>query len=186
MSKFSYFKTIIKDLIVLERHPIEDSRGTFERLFCIDDLKIIGWDRPIAQINHSITKKKGTVRGLHFQKQPFTEMKLVSCLEGEVWDVAVDLRINSPSFLKWHAEILSEKNSRALFIPKGFAHGFQTLSDNCKLLYLHSVPYTSEAEVGMNVNDPLLNISWPLKITEISLKDSEYNLLDLNYMGVSL
>ena len=109
-----------------------DARGFLSRLFCAEELRAAGWTGPIAQINHTHTARKGTVRGMHFQYPPHAEMKLVSCLRGEVWDVAVDIRAGSQTFLRWHAEILSADNGRALLIPQGFAHGFQALTRRCR------------------------------------------------------
>lgn len=186
MSQFSIIDTPLAGLKVIERRPIEDHRGFLARIYCADQLKIAGWNNPIAQINQTVTKKRGTIRGMHFQNPPYSEMKLVSCLRGEVWDVAVDLRKNSPTFLKWHAEKLSEENCRALLIPEGFAHGFQTLADNCELIYLHSAPYIPEAEAGIHSNDPVLAISWPLDLIEISTRDAEHPLLDEQFIGIEL
>jgi dTDP-4-dehydrorhamnose 3,5-epimerase len=123
---------------------------------------------------------------MHFQNAPHSEMKLVSCLQGEIWDVAVDLRKNSPTFLRWHAERLSAENCRALLIPEGFAHGFQTLTDDCELLYLHSAPYVREAEAGIRLNDPLINIHWPLEFFEISTRDAGHPLLNDQFKGIAL
>ena len=186
MSQFSIFDTPISGLKVIERKPISDHRGFLARIFCADQLKSAGWEKSIAQINQTVTKKVGTVRGMHYQITPYTEMKLVSCLQGEIWDVAVDLRKDSPTFLKWHAEKLSAENCHALLIPQGFAHGFQTLTDDCELLYLHSAPYVREAEAGIRPNDPCLDISWPLKISEISTRDSEHPLLGDQFTGIEL
>ena len=186
MSQFSIIDTPIKGLKVIERRSIEDSRGFLARIFCADELKLAGWSKPIAQINQTVTRKKGAVRGMHFQPPPYSEMKLVSCLQGEIWDVAVDLRKNSPTFLKWHAEKLSEENCRALLIPEGFAHGFQTLAENCELIYLHSAAYIREADTGIHTNDPMLSIAWPLDIIEISERDSDHPLLTNKFKGIQL
>jgi dTDP-4-dehydrorhamnose 3,5-epimerase len=186
MSHFSIFDTPITGLKVIERKPFADNRGSLTRIFCADLLKSAGWEKPITQINQTATKKKGTVRGMHFQNTPHAEMKLVSCLKGEIWDVAVDLRKNSPTFLNWHAEKLSSENCRALLIPEGFAHGFQTLSDDCDLLYLHTAPYVREAESGIRPSDPYLAIPWPLEIFEISMKDADHPLLNDKFMGIEI
>jgi dTDP-4-dehydrorhamnose 3,5-epimerase len=186
MSHLSIFDTTIKDLKVIERKPIGDSRGFLARVFCADQLKGAGWNIPIAQINQTVTRKKGTVRGMHFQNNPHAEIKLVSCLRGEIWDVAVDLRHNSPTFLKWHAEKLSSENHRALLIPKGFAHGFQTLADDCELLYLHSAPYKLTAEAGIRATDSRLGILWPLDFSELSQRDSSHPLITDQFKGVEL
>lgn len=186
MNNFSIIDTLITGLKVIERKPIGDHRGFLSRIFCADQLRAAGWKNPIVQINQTVTKKKGTVRGMHFQNAPYAEMKLVSCLQGEILDVAVDLRKNSPTFLQWHAEKLSQENCRALLIPEGFAHGFQTLSDDCELIYLHSAPYFREAEAGIRPNDPALDISWPLDIYEISTRDAGHPLLNNQFTGVEL
>ena len=184
MSRFSIIETPISGIKIIERKYIGDSRGQISRLFCANQLAAAGWQKTICQINHSITSKKGTVRGLHFQKNPYAEMKLVTCLKGEVWDVALDLRQNSPTFLSWYAEKLSADNCRALLIPEGCAHGFQTLTDDCELLYLHSAPYMPNAESGICPNDPLININWPIEIQEISVRDLQHPILDSQFKGI--
>ena len=186
MSQFSIFDAPIAGLKVIERKPIGDHRGSLARIFCVDQLKSAGWEKSIAQINQTVTKKRGTVRGMHFQRPPHAEMKLVSCLQGKILDIAVDLRKNSPTFLKWHAETLSSENCRALLIPEGFAHGFQTLTDDCELLYLHSAPYARDYEVGIRPDDPCLDISWPLNFFEISTRDAEHPLLNDQFTGIEL
>lgn len=186
MSQFSIFDTPLAGLKVVERKPIGDNRGFLARIFCAAQLKTAGWEKPIAQINQTVSKKKGTVRGMHFQTAPYAEMKLVTCLQGEIWDVAVDLRKNSPTFLKWHAEKLSDENCRALLIPEGFAHGFQTQSEDCELIYLHSAPYVREAEAGIRPNDPILGIPWPLEFFEISIRDAQHPLLNKQFTGIEL
>lgn len=184
MSQFSVLDTPISGLKVVERKIIGDSRGFLSRIYCAEQLHELGWHKPINQINQTLTKKRGTVRGMHFQYPPYCEMKLVSCLQGKILDVAVDLRKNSPTFLQWHAEELSAENCRSLLIPEGCGHGFQTLSDDCKLLYLHSVPYRSDSEGGVRPNDPMLNIDWPLEFHEISQRDAAHPLLNTEFKGV--
>lgn len=173
-------------LKLVERQRVGDSRGFLSRLFCAQALAEAGWVKPIAQINHTHTVKKGTVRGMHFQRPPHSEMKLVTCLRGAIWDVAVDLRPDSPTFLKWQAEELSSSNSRALLIPEGFAHGFQTLTDDCEMLYCHSASYYRDAEGGLNAQDPRLSIKWPLPITEQSVRDMAHPFLTKDFTGVVL
>jgi dTDP-4-dehydrorhamnose 3,5-epimerase len=155
-------------LQVITRQPIVDSRGWFERAYCFDTFTQLGIDKTIAQINRSFTVQKGSVRGMHFQTVPFAETKFVSCLRGEVFDVAVDLRAGSPTFLQWHGEILSAGNQRSLLIPEGFAHGFQTLSADCEMLYLHTQKFDPASSSGINPLDPRLAIDWPLPITEMT------------------
>lgn len=169
----------------IERQPVCDERGVFQRLYCSDELQEL-FPNGMAQINRSITNKRGVLRGLHFQYPPHAESKYISCLRGEVFDVAVDIRRNSPTFLHYHVEILSEENPVSLFIAEGFAHGFQALSDNCEMLYIHSTPYKSDAEGGLNALDPLLGIDWPLKVTDRSDRDYNLVMLDENFDGIDL
>ena len=170
----------------IERQRLGDARGFLSRLFCAEELGAAGWNKPIVQINHSYTAGRGTVRGMHFQYPPHAEMKLVSCIRGEVWDVAIDIRAGSKTFLRWHAESLSADNGRALLIPQGFAHGFQALTDDAELLYCHSSAYNAAAEGALNPKDPMLAISWPHQIGEMSLKDSQHPMLNKEFAGVAL
>ncbi len=173
-------------LKLIERQRLGDDRGFLSRLFCANELEVAGWQKPITQINHTFTSQCGTVRGLHYQTQPHAEMKLVSCIRGEVWDVVVDLRSNSPTFLQWHAQTLSEENGHALLIPEGFAHGFQTLMNDCELLYMHTASYSPEAEAAVRFNEERLAITWPLPISEISARDLAHPPLDLEFNGIKL
>jgi dTDP-4-dehydrorhamnose 3,5-epimerase len=184
MSRFQVSPTPLAGLRLVQRQPVGDARGFLARIFCADELRGAGWVKPIAQINHTFTAHSGTVRGLHFQHPPHAEMKLVSCLRGEVWDVAVDLREGSPTFLQWHAARLSAQNGHALLIPEGFAHGFQTLSAEVEMLYCHSAAYTSGAEGGLNPRDVRLAIGWPLAITEISARDAGHPAIGPDFEGV--
>lgn len=177
--------TALTGLLCLQRPRLEDARGFFSRLFCARELAPAGWAGPVAQINHSQTRQRGTVRGLHFQYPPHAEDKLVSCLRGEVFDVAVDLRSGSPTLLRWHGERLSADNGRALLIPRGFAHGFQALSEDCELLYLHSSPYVPAAEGAVHVRDPLVGIDWPLPIAALSDRDANHPCLEAGYAGIA-
>lgn len=186
MSRFTIFDLPLTGLKCIERHPVGDHRGALTRLFCTEELAAAGWVKPIAQINHTLTAKQGSVRGLHFQRPPHAEMKLVSCIRGVVWDVAVDLRTDSPTFLRWHAERLSAENGCALLIPEGFAHGFQALTDDVELLYCHSEAYAANAESGLNPIDPGLNIDWPLPIVELSARDRGHALIDPDFRGVHI
>lgn len=184
MASFVATSTPLPGLMVVQRKRLEDLRGFFSRLFCADELSAIGFALPIAQINQTLTRKRGAVRGLHFQHPPHAEDKFVSCLRGKIFDVAVDLRRGSQSFLKWHAETLSAENGRSLFIPQGFAHGFQALTDDCELLYLHSKPYAAKSEDALNVNDPALDIAWPLAFTDISERDLGHPPIPPNFNGI--
>lgn len=183
--RFNFIETALTELYKIEKKPITDSRGFFSRFFCADEFKEIGFTQPIAQMNHTLTKQKGAVRGLHFQLPPYTETKIVTCIQGKVFDVAIDIRKDSPTFLQWHAEILSEDNQMSLYIPDGFAHGFQALTDDCELLYIHSCPHSSEHEGALNLLDEKLKIDWPLKITEISNRDQSHPMISSSFEGIN-
>jgi dTDP-4-dehydrorhamnose 3,5-epimerase len=182
--RFDFTETPISGVYKISSKPLSDSRGFLSRIFCSDYYKELGFIKEVAQINHTLTINKGTVRGLHFQHQPHTETKVVTCIKGEVFDVAVDLRKNSLTFLHWHAEILSDSNNTSLYIPEGCAHGFQTLTDNCELIYIHSSAYNSEAEGAINILDPKFSIDWPLTITDISERDSEHAMIKPDFEGI--
>ena len=174
----------IQGLKLIERTFIGDARGYLTRLFCAEELRVAGWTNPIAQINHTFTSKKGTVRGMHYQHSPYSEMKLVNCIRGELLDVAVDLRNNSNTYLQYHSELLSAENAKVLLIPEGFAHGFQALTDDVELIYCHSMFYNAEAEAGISPRDKRLNIEWPLPITEISDRDQNHPSIDQYFKGL--
>ena len=176
--------TPLAGLVAVQRRHRDDARGFFSRLYCAQELSAIGFTTPVAQINHTLTLRRGAVRGMHFQYPPHAEDKFVSCLRGEVFDVAVDLRCGSPTFLRWHAQVLSAANRTSLFIPKGFAHGFQALTPDCELLYLHSQPYAAEAEGALNVRDPALAIAWPLPVTDLSERDAQHRCIDAGFTGL--
>ena len=174
----------IRGLKLIERTLLSDSRGHLARLFCAEELSAAGWVKPIIQINHTCTLKKGAVRGMHYQRSPYCEMKLVSCIRGELLDVAVDLRNNSDTYLQYHPELLSAENGKALLIPEGFAHGFQALTDDVELIYCHSMFYNAEAEAGINPRDKRLSIEWSLPITEISDRDQNHPQIDRYFKGI--
>jgi len=186
MRKFFIEETPITDLLVIQRMPMSDERGYLERMFCSEDLKSFFGTRKVVQINHTVTKKSGTIRGMHYQRPPHAEMKLISCLRGEIFDVAVDLRAGSQTFLQWHAEILSEDNHRSFVIPEGFAHGFQTLTDDCELIYLHSASYHPDHDSGLDALDPALKIGWPCRLTDRSMRDLQHPKITSDFSGVSL
>lgn len=177
MASLTLHETPLAGLMVVETTPVGDARGSFARLFCARELEPLGLPAPIAQINHSFTATRGTVRGLHFQRPPRAEAKLIRCLKGRVLDVAVDLRKGSPTFLKWHAVELTQENRKAFYLPQGFAHGFQTLTPDCELLYLHTEFYSPEHEGGLRHDDPVLAIAWPLPVAELSARDRAHPLV---------
>lgn len=186
MSNFIIHSTPINNLLLIEQKPIIDERGYLNRIFCQETLDNLMQDKTIQQINRTLTLKKGTVRGLHFQYPPHSETKIVTCLKGKVWDVAVDLRKGSKTFLRHHAVLLTEDNYSSYFIPEGFAHGFQSLTANCEMLYLHTNNYKKESEGGLNVLDPLISINWPQKITERSKRDTRLEMLSNDFKGIDL
>jgi dTDP-4-dehydrorhamnose 3,5-epimerase len=135
-------------------------------------------------MNHSYTGNASTVRGMHYQLAPYKEIKMVRCIAGRIYDVIIDLRAGSPTFMQWRGVELSALNKKMLFIPEGFAHGFQTLVENCEILYHHSAFYTPEAEAGIRYNDPTINIIWPLPVGTVSERDKNHPLLDNNFKGI--
>lgn len=176
--------TPLEGSYVVELTPVKDSRGWFARTYCKNEFAQIGHNAEWVQMNHSFTATKGSVRGLHYQLQPNAEIKMVKCIAGKVFDVIVDLRVNSKTFLKWFGTELSAENKKMLYIPKGFAHGFQTLTDDCELLYHHSQFYTPSNEAGIRYNDDLIAIKWPLPIADISDRDSNHPLLTKQFKGI--
>ncbi|HTJ05156.1 MAG TPA: dTDP-4-dehydrorhamnose 3,5-epimerase family protein [Caldimonas sp.] len=176
--------TPLAGLMRVRRQPIGDARGFLVRLFCADELRDAGWRAAVAQVNQTRTRERGSVRGMHYQRPPHAEMKLVQCLRGEVFDVAVDLRRGSPTFLRWHAERLSDDNGVALLIPEGFAHGLQTLTGDVDMLYCHSAAYVPTAEDGLHPRDPRLAIDWPLAIAALSRRDDAHAFVGTEFAGV--
>ena len=164
----------------------QDNRGAFSRLFCADEEQAILGDRKIVQINHSLTRAVGAVRGMHYQKPPQAEMKIVRCLRGRVLDVAVDLRKGSPTFLKWTALELTPASRQAFIIPEGCAHEFPVLEESSELLYLHTAFYTPMAEGAVRYDDPAIGIHWPLPPTDLSERDLSQPYLDEAFEGISL
>lgn len=185
MERFRALPTPLDGVLCIERRVLADERGAFERLFCADELAAYGFPSAPAQINRSLTRNPGTVRGMHFQYPPHGEVKLVSCLRGRVFDVAVDLRRASPTFLRWHGCELSGDNHRSLLIPEGFAHGFQVLEADSELIYCHSVAYAPAAEGGLHPLDPRLAIAWPLPPVGLSARDAAHPPVAADFVGVA-
>jgi dTDP-4-dehydrorhamnose 3,5-epimerase len=180
------FPTSISGLMVVETAPHIDTRGAFARLYCQHELVDLIGVRKIVQVNYSRTVTLGAVRGLHFQYPPYAEMKLVRCLKGRVWDIAVDLRRHSSTFLSWHAEVLTPTNARMMVIPEGFAHGFQALEAESELLYMHTAFYMPDAEGGLCHDDMRLGITWPLAVTDVSKRDASHAYLKSDFHGIAL
>jgi dTDP-4-dehydrorhamnose 3,5-epimerase len=178
--------TPLDGLLEIQSDVFDDERGSFTRLFCDTNFSEIRPNLHFCQINLSYTAKSGTVRGLHFQKPPSAEAKLIRCLKGRAFDVVVDIRMDSPTFLRWHAIKLSPNANNSVFIPEGFAHGFQALEDNTELLYFHTAPWRKQDEDTLHFNDPQIGIQWPLAVSSISDKDRNSALLDVDFMGLRL
>lgn len=179
-----FTETILKDCYVIDIKPFEDERGWFARTYCEEAFATINHNKKWVQLNHSFTKQKGSIRGMHYQPPPFEEIKLVRCIAGAVLDVVVDLRKTSPTFLKWTSIELSATNKKMIYIPEGFAHGFQSLEDNSELIYHHSQFYKPGAEAGLLFNDPILNINWPLEVSNISEKDTKHPQINSTFKGI--
>jgi dTDP-4-dehydrorhamnose 3,5-epimerase len=169
----------------VETNYFTDARGAFGRLYCAAEMSGIIGSRHIVQINHSCTAAVGAIRGMHFQHPPHAEMKLIRCLKGRVWDVAVDLRVGSPTFLHWHAEELTSNNARMMVIPEGCAHGFQVLEADSELLYLHTAFYHPASEGGLRHDDPQLGIEWPLPAVDLSSRDLSHPPISQDFPGIS-
>ena len=169
-----FTETELKGAYVVEIKRIEDNRGFFARSWCRDEFETAGLNANLAQINVAYTREQGTIRGMHFQKSPFAEAKLVSCLRGEVYDVMIDLRPDSATLGAWLGIVLSAENHRMLYIPEGFAHGYQTLQDDAELSYLTSAFYAPSATSGVRYDDPAFGIKWPLPVSCISEADRKW------------
>ena len=166
--------------------PIKDERGWFARFFCQDALFSLNGGRPIQQINSSLTLKRGSIRGLHFQYAPHAEDRVVRCISGRVFDVLVDLRRDSPTLGRWHGVILDAAEMNMVYIPRGFAHGFQSLEDHCQLLYLHTEFHAPEHEGGFRYDSPALGIQWPLAVADLSMRDRTLSCLEPSFEGLDL
>ena len=180
----TFTETALKGSFIIDLNLFQDERGWFARTYCKNEFEQIGHVKEWVQLNHSFTKQKGTIRGMHYQMSSFAEIKLVRCISGKIYDVIIDMRKDSPTFLQWTGVELSAENKRMLYIPEGFAHGFQALSDDCELIYHHSQFYTPNVEAGIRYNDPKININWSLPLTSISKRDEEHPLLDNNFKGI--
>lgn len=169
-----FVPTELKDAYIVELEKFEDRRGFFARIWAQDEFEQQGLETRIVQANLSYNHTRGTLRGMHFQRAPFAEVKLVRCVSGAIYDVIIDMRPESPSYKRWVGVELTASNRRALYVPAGFAHGFQTLVDNCDVLYQVSQYHTPQAEGGYRYNDPAFGIQWPLDVTVISDKDQAW------------
>jgi dTDP-4-dehydrorhamnose 3,5-epimerase len=176
--------TFLQGSYEIDLEPFQDERGSFSRFFDKTEFEKIGHHKEWVQLNHSLTYKTGSIRGMHFQKEPFREVKMVKCIAGKVYDVVIDLRKTSRTFLRWFGVELSAVNKKMIYIPEGFAHGFQCLTDNCEIIYHHTEFYKPEAEAGIRYNDPLFKIIWPLAVTFLSPRDTSHPYLEKNFKGI--
>ena len=167
-------ETILSDAVIIEPELSEDDRGFFARSFCKMEFEREGLETTVVQNNISFNHKEGTLRGMHFQLEPHREVKIVRCTRGAIFDVIVDLREDSPTFLKWIGVELTSTNRLQLYVPAGFAHGYQTLEDESEVFYQVSEFYTPGSERGVRWDDPAFNISWPREVTCISDKDKSH------------
>ena len=174
-----FYTTTLEGAWLIHLEHRRDSRGFFARTFCVQEFATRGLETSYPQHSISFSAHRGTVRGMHYQREPHSEVKLVRCLKGSIWDVIIDIRPNSPTYRRWQGFDLADADGRQLYIPKGFAHGFQTLSDGAEVSYLISEPYDCEAACGIRYDDLSFSIAWPLAITEISAKDASWpNFVD--------
>jgi dTDP-4-dehydrorhamnose 3,5-epimerase len=174
-------KTKLDGSFVIDLDKREDERGFFARLFCINEFDQNQADRNIVQVNNSLSRDKGTLRGIHYQLSPKSETKIVRCIKGSLWDVIVDLMPDSPTFLQWFGETLSAENRRMMFVPKGFGHGFITLEPDTEAIYFVTEFYSPEHERGLRWDDPKIGIEWPIEPVIISEKDRQHKEFDINY-----
>lgn len=180
-----FHPTPLQDAVLIEIEKRGDERGYFARTFCAEEFTQAGLSDTFVQANHSANLRRGTLRGMHFQRAPHREVKLVRCVKGAIFDVIIDLRRDSSTYGRWHGFELTEKNGHALYVPGGFAHGFQTLGEDTHVAYQVSCSYTPAAEGGVRWNDPAFGIVWPLEPTVLSAKDASWPDADLE-AGVSI
>jgi dTDP-4-dehydrorhamnose 3,5-epimerase len=167
-------ETNIKGVFVIEIKRLEDNRGFFGRSWCKNEMEAHGLNPNVVQSNTSLSRQAGTLRGMHYQKHPFEETKLIRCTKGAIYDVVIDLRTDSSTYRNWFGIELSESNYKMLYVPEKFAHGFITLKDNCEVNYLVTQFYTPGCEAGLRWNDPRIGIKWPLEVKVISEKDNNF------------
>jgi dTDP-4-dehydrorhamnose 3,5-epimerase len=173
-----FLPTAIEGVVVIEPQKLADSRGFFARAWCHEEFARHGLSAVVAQANIGFSPRRGTLRGLHYQAAPHEEAKLVRCTRGEIYDVAVDLRPGSPTFLGWIGLRLSADSHRMLYVPEGCAHGYLTLTDDAELSYQASQPYVSEAARGLRYDDPALGIEWPIEVRVLSEQDGSWPLVN--------
>jgi len=174
-----FTETKLRGAFIIEPEQLEDERGSFARMFCRKEFDTNGLNPNLVQCNISFNRKKGTLRGMHFQIPPYEECKLVRCTMGSIYDVIIDLRPDSQTYCQWFAVELTAEKYRMLYVPKGFAHGFQTLEDDTEVFYQMSEFYNPECARGVRWDDPMFQIFWPLKNSIMSEKDQHYPLFEI-------
>jgi dTDP-4-dehydrorhamnose 3,5-epimerase len=177
-------KTPVDGVRLIELEKRGDNRGFFARMFCVNEFEADGLVTNFVQVNNSLTGKKGTLRGMHYQLMPAGEVKVVRCVRGSLWDAVIDLRPDSPTFGKWYGAELSAENRNMMYVPRGFAHGFLTLTDDAEAMYLVSAFYSPQDERGVRWNDPRFGIEWPIEPAEVSDKDGKWPDFDPDFHGV--
>ena len=186
MNRFTYEATQIKGVYIVTPKKIVDARGYYERYFCTEEFKEIGFTDPVKQINHSQSTYKGIIRGFHYQLPPHCEMKLVRCIKGKIFDVALDLRKDSPTFMQHVACELSEDNSKYLLLPEGVAHAFQTMTETSEIIYIVNKMYTPSVDIVINPLDPKVNVKWPVEVNRELSKEITHDFLTEQFEGVVL
>jgi dTDP-4-dehydrorhamnose 3,5-epimerase len=179
-------QTHLKGAYVIELEPFRDERGFFARTYCKNEFSAIGHQKEFVQFNHSMTAFKGTIRGMHYQVPPSAETKLIRCIRGKVFDVIIDIREDSPTFLQHLQITLSQENLKMIYVPEGFAHGFQTIADNSEMIYHHTAYYNPANERGLRYNDPAFGITWPLDPVNVTEKDRNYPLVNHKFKGIRI
>ena len=172
-----FIEAYLSGSYTIKLDKIEDERGFFARSWCKKEFEKYGLNSEIVQCNISFNKKRGTIRGMHYQESPFAEVKMVRCIKGSIYDVIIDLRKDSATYLKWSSTVLSGENYKMIYVPQGFAHGFQSLEDNTEVFYQMTEFYHPESAKGVRWDDPLLNIKWPIQDPIISERDEKFSFL---------
>lgn len=181
-----FTETSIHGCYTIGCEPVKDERGIFYRTYDKSEFENKAITKAFVQHNVSINRIKGTVRGMHYQQPPYAEAKLIQCISGRVYDVIVDLRKDSATFLKWISVELSAEACNQVWIPEGCAHGFQTLEDHSTLLYCHTAEYNKAAEAGIRADDPMIRVSFPLPIAAISERDKNHPLMEATFKGLEV
>jgi dTDP-4-dehydrorhamnose 3,5-epimerase len=180
------YETPLEGAYTLELEKHGDERGFFARFFCEKEFLSAGLEVNFPQINNSMSARKGAIRGLHYQLTPNAEVKVMRCVRGAMYDVIVDMRLGSRTYLQWFAAELTAENRTMMYVPRGFAHAFLSLTDNVEVIYMASAAYAPASERGLRWNDPVINIKWPIQPVEVSDKDRSWPDFDPDWHGVEM